>query len=108
MLFTTDAEADSGAEISAQRRISRHFLIEPFGQVFPANISSDPRPHLIPDARIHQHISRSVSNAKTEEVGIGAAADETPIQVSAPAPSQVIDQRGCGMFRPAKQRLAFH
>src|SRR5437899_872761 len=106
MLFTTDAEADSGAEISTQRRIAGHFLIEPVGQVFPANVRSDPGPHLIPDARIHQHISRSVSDSKTEEVGIGAAADKTPIQVGAPPPPQVINQGSCRMFRTSKQRLS--
>src|SRR5258708_10392397 len=101
-LFTTDAEADSGAKISPQRWIARHLFIKSVGQILSADVRRNSRVHAIPHARIHHHISRRMSDSESEEVRVGATADEASAQISSPARAEVIDERRSGMLGTAK------
>src|SRR5438270_5202272 len=60
LLLSADAEAQPGAEVCLQRRISHNFLIAMVQQIFDVHVSRDPVIHRIPSARINTRVSGGV------------------------------------------------
>jgi hypothetical protein len=103
-LFSSQAEAEAGAEIHRQRGIADDFVVAAVEGVLDVGIGGDSRGDGIPSADIDADVSGGVVDVEAFKVRIRAAADETASKICAPTHTEIIQHQSSGVFGPAEKR----
>src|SRR5215470_4369757 len=106
MLFTTDAEPHSSAEIDPQRRIANNLVVTPVQKILGIYISADARCQRIPSSRVDQYVSGSMIEAESVKVCVCSSVNKARGKFTSPMLAEIVEKQSRGVPGTVKQGLA--